>query len=663
MLQNSSCSFVSSFKFISLLLCVFVLVTFIWLSTFQSSPILANENALVDDDETDDIESDDVRTNNRRRLTCVFPKVDPFDPVIVKTLIDHAKHPSLRCNGSLPEMVYLNGSQLVVNLTAAGEHQSGNITCGYQEVVMNYEKDKSHLNPLQTFTDFKNLPPSTEFIRTVCHGDGGKIAAVDYFALFPKRDNEDEMLKLLAKKRVAEFSPQETLNVLMVGIDGVPRHQFMRSMNKTYPWLMKGGNSIDLVKYTQIGKNTFPNYLPLLSGILEDEIKSWWTHEDFVDALDLIWEDFSKAGYRTLFTEDWTTIGGYHYQRRGFMKPPTAHFSRPIGLEIDKDENIRKGGWSCMNSRKEASFHLDYIKQFFNKYRNEPLYAMAFLAKLTHGDMSAAWLLDQLMFDFYEELQNTGILNNTLLITFSDHGPRQSCVDHTFNGMVERRNPYAILTFPPWFLRKYPNVRKNLKTNSLRLTTHFDVHATLQELIYFQSKKPSPLRKRSHGISLFQKIPSDRTCEDIPIPKEYCLCGQRGMDEVDSNTVLYQILLNTSLKAINSKISGAPCAQLRLEKALQVVQIILPEEAFESRDKLAMFRVRLQTLPGHAQFEATVLANNVRQNSSMEEIAKSRIEAGQIIDRLNLYKGQADCMDDPILRPFCFCKNLLEDEN
>ncbi len=41
------------------------------------------------------------------------------------------------------------------------------------------------------------------------------------------------------------------------------------------------------------------------------------------------------------------------------------------------------------------------------------------------------------------------------------------------------------LRFPPWFVKKYPELMKNLQTNIHRLTTPFDIHETLHEIVSF----------------------------------------------------------------------------------------------------------------------------------------------------------------------------------
>ena len=75
---------------------------------------------------------------------------------------------------------------------------------------------------------------------------------------------------------------------------------------------------------------------------------------------------------------------------------------------------------------------------------------------------------------------------------------------------------------PDWFEHKYPDAAGNLFKNSMRLTTPFDVHRTLQATLnYAGSVIQSP---KARGLSLFHEVPVPRTCDDAGIEPEWCVC-------------------------------------------------------------------------------------------------------------------------------------------
>lgn len=89
---------------------------------------------------------------------------------------------------------------------------------------------------------------------------------------------------------------------------------------------------------------------------------------------------------------------------------------------------------------------------------------------------------------------------------------------------------FAVL--PKSFKQKYPLAVRNLKRNSRRLTTHFDVFETLKDLSNLDAnvlsndkirKRTTDLKEREasmpRGISLFVEIPGERSCDSAGIER------------------------------------------------------------------------------------------------------------------------------------------------
>ena len=85
---------------------------------------------------------------------------------------------------------------------------------------------------------------------------------------------------------------------------------------------------------------------------------------------------------------------------------------------------------------------------------------------------------------------------------------------------------------PRTFQEKYPIEMHNLRQNSRKLTTPFDIHETLKHLLHFDtasSTRYQPFsrengRKLPRGMSLLKNIPADRSCEDAQIEAHWCSC-------------------------------------------------------------------------------------------------------------------------------------------
>ncbi|XP_059160872.1 uncharacterized protein LOC131944334 [Physella acuta] len=665
--KDCTCSLSSNLKriFITILVAaislssaIFILSSSENLNYFTANFIKDLSFKLHSNDSTDNVDTVSYHSTNISTKGCVFPDVDMYHPDVIK--LAGLSKTTLRCAGFMPDLTYIQQNKLIVNKSRI---KSDFKSCKYREIFKHPDNDNQAKFGEwgKAFNTSVQLSDNSEFLLVVCEDKASKTISKTYYALTPSRDN---MSKLKLKKRLKMVKPKETLNVMMIGMDGTSRHQYIRSMNLTYNYLMKDLNSFDMTMYTQLGLNTFPNYLPLLTGYSEDEIVEWWDRSSHTDEFDLIWGDYKKAGYKTLFSEDVPSIGGFHYQRKGFSVPPTTYYSHPICLAMEKDKQFWSSGHHCAGNQPEINFHLNYVERFFDSFPDSPKFAMVFLTKLTHDDMSNSKMADEHMLAFYKTLRGKVYFNNTLIITFSDHGPRLGPIRASINGIVESRAPYSILTIPKWFLDKYPDVAENMRRNTHRLTTHYDVHATLQDLLYFKASGIVPLTPRKHGTSLFNVIPESRTCEDIPIPLEYCLCNQAQMQVVSLHPNTTNGLGELLLKKINSKRNKDKCVELKLQTVLQIVRIKFP--TLKTKD-INLYKIKLQTFPGNAVYEGTIRTLKVDEYSLDKHIAEfnskgsnPNIFLGEDFDRLTLYRGQADCEEDASKKPYCYCQSLVK---
>lgn len=88
---------------------------------------------------------------------------------------------------------------------------------------------------------------------------------------------------------------------------------------------------------------------------------------------------------------------------------------------------------------------------------------------------------------------------------------------------------------PRSFQDKYPKQMKNLRLNSRKLTTPFDINETFKHLLNFDDYERGE-RKPSRGISLFKNIPLNRTCEDAQIEAHWCSCLNWKSIDIMSNS-------------------------------------------------------------------------------------------------------------------------------
>jgi len=77
-------------------------------------------------------------------------------------------------------------------------------------------------------------------------------------------------------------------------------------------------------------------------------------------------------------------------------------------------------------------------------------------------------------------------------------------IRNTQQGKQEERLPMFGFVFPSWFQRSYPDIIANMRRNSQRLTTPFDINPTLKSVLHYQGSGKGNIKDRA--ISLFKQV-------------------------------------------------------------------------------------------------------------------------------------------------------------
>lgn len=107
----------------------------------------------------------------------------------------------------------------------------------------------------------------------------------------------------------------------------------------------------------------------------------------------------------------------------------------------------------------------------------------SFHGELSHDSINLVGIADDDVTDWLRDLKRTGILDRSILIMMSDHGNRFAEVRNTLQGKLEERLPFFSFAFPDVFKIKYRKAYEQFKENLDRLTTPFDVHETLLDIL------------------------------------------------------------------------------------------------------------------------------------------------------------------------------------
>ena len=124
-----------------------------------------------------------------------------------------------------------------------------------------------------------------------------------------------------------------------------------------------------------------------------------------------------------------------------------------------------------------------------------------------------------------------------------DHGFRMDFSwGGTDQGKAEASMPALAVLAPQHFRSKYPEKAQNLIKNTKFLTSNYDAHLMLRDILALSLDKSSKdlfsERKTQAGVSLFSEV-TNRTCQEAGVPLMYCCCNNtREMLRPDDPIIL-----------------------------------------------------------------------------------------------------------------------------
>uniref|UniRef100_A0A1B6C7V4 Uncharacterized protein n=1 Tax=Clastoptera arizonana TaxID=38151 RepID=A0A1B6C7V4_9HEMI len=592
-------------------------------------------------------------------IGCRIPDLDPFDSSIKKFI---CTEPRISCdaeNKILP-LVESNLTSLYVNRAALQAYNVNNedeFSCCYRpfwRLEVNgskYPRDVDakyrYANSCIDFTT--EATTEAEFVKVECRLNSTVIYK-DFHAFVPLKEHVENRCSVVHNK--------SAVSVLVVGVDAVSRLNFYRQMPRTAAFLKENFNMVEMFGYNKVEDNTFPNLIPVLTGLSVEELKNtcWPTSNTVFDKCPIIWKNFSSRGYRTMFAEDASWMGTFIYTKRGFQRQPTDYYTRIFNKlseeEIGNEKRLNAN--LCIGKRLSAEVLLGYASKFVTTMLNKLSFGFVWGASLTHDFLNLPSYGDRHYVTFFRRLSNLGVFNNTILIFMSDHGIRWGEIRGTYQGYLEERLPFLFVAYPGWFKKKYTTAVSNLRRNAHKLTTPFDLHETLKDLLHLENLEQENIKQRystlneTRGISLFLPIFEKRTCHKAGIAEHWCTCHQAV--NVPTNHSMVKHSVDFLMKYINNLLLPFPqCSTLtlkeiltsRLEKPTAHLSINTTDAGIQD------YMLTVQTVPGNALFEATVRFNANKHTFSL---------AGSI-SRINLYGEQSYCVSHFRMKLYCYCKN------
>lgn len=118
---------------------------------------------------------------------------------------------------------------------------------------------------------------------------------VDYFSFVPPKREVEERCN-----RLNQNQDENWVNVAIIGLDALSRLNFQRQMPSSHSYLIDQMGAIEMYGFNKVGDNTFPNLVPTLMNLSDDEVQKvcWPDKDSFFDNCPFIWNQYRDRGYR-----------------------------------------------------------------------------------------------------------------------------------------------------------------------------------------------------------------------------------------------------------------------------------------------------------------------------------------------------------------------------
>ena len=354
---------------------------------------------------------------------------------------------------------------------------------------------------------------------------------------------------------------------------------------------------------------------------------------------------------------------------------------RPFEIFLDKSGILKKHSKACLNGRTWLDFHLEYANDFMSLFNKKGFFGHMFIAEYSHDSSDRLSMADDDLYNFLVNFkENKSISDTTILILFSDHGPRFSSNRKSIKGLLEERNPFFSIYLPSLFEQKYKKEYDAFKSNANKLTTPMDIYHTLVDLINMESNKETPkLDDNERSKSLFKSISSDRTCKEAGISAHWCACLKRTELLVDDNLIMIATKFIDYINNFILRDHLDKCMKLELDRLnnaylLDSILATAPKRVMEKSKKFNLltpppvekdydqYFFQIVTKPNNGIYEFTLTYEFNLKLENFDKIDNNTLNKFEInensISRINKYGNDPYCIYDdfPHLRKYCYCK-------
>eukprot|EP00594_Rhizosolenia_setigera_P000414 CAMPEP_0178948798 /NCGR_PEP_ID=MMETSP0789-20121207/5677_1 /TAXON_ID=3005 /ORGANISM="Rhizosolenia setigera, Strain CCMP 1694" /LENGTH=605 /DNA_ID=CAMNT_0020629213 /DNA_START=280 /DNA_END=2094 /DNA_ORIENTATION=+ len=420
-------------------------------------------------------------------------------------------------------------------------------------------------------------------------------------------------------------------HILVYMQDAVSRPALYRNMKATHRAIQDimdrgkdlGTHVYEFKRHHSMGGSSIINLTPMLTGLAYDDMTS---HGNKYEAW--AFEEFRRLGYVSINTYNICRPYNERYGDKFNRNGPEHYFpyemedigwfqslfcdvnkrnwkdripENEVQAKCAKTTKDIKGGKSCVSSsennmgisclggRSRASLMVEHYLKVRQDIKDDTGDGVPTFAFLHDYDLHVEKVIDLHRYDedkagILKQLE--GVFKDTVVFYVSDHGNQQK-ITLTEQGSIEYKLPFWYLMLPDQVLQERgsdgDHIIDNLNHNQYVLTSQPDVHETMLDLAGGRGLGDDAWwEQHGHdpnllGSSVLQKLPFNRTCDDIGIPPLACVCSEIMSEDISPNSsqfgmVQREILpkvvkhMNDELEKSNNLISSGVCRELKPKK-------------------------------------------------------------------------------------------------
>lgn len=251
--------------------------------------------------------------------TCKIPKMLVDDPSL-RHLLEY--HDPLSCS-DMKNWVYTDDGKFYIDAEAVKKY--GEIECDYYHIQRISEDDEE----LIEHENYKNGSPVLgDGFRVKCRSESQRYRNI-HFAVPDLNStgqlNNDKVVKESNRSLLSD------MHVFFYMMDSMSRINFIRKLPKFYKMLTEHMSALVMESFNIVGDGTPWAVIPLTTGHYQYELpeaRKRFDNSSFLDDWPLIFKDYRKAGYGTVYAEEQPEFNAYTYKLKGFNETPVDHYLR-----------------------------------------------------------------------------------------------------------------------------------------------------------------------------------------------------------------------------------------------------------------------------------------------------------------------------------------------